>query len=203
MMPAPILLYSSSLLLLSYIGTILRRTRPLSLIFSDFIFSSSICIPRSMLFWRSRFRKLLIDCLALAVVAISSHSGLGRALSAVMISIWSPLLICVVIGSSLWLILALMALLPIFEWMSYAKSSAVAPNGIFRASPFGVNTTISEVYSDNLKLSKKSTAFSVGLFSAARICFSHLSNSSSSCEIVACLYFQWAANPLSAISSIR
>ena len=27
-------------------------------------------------------------------------------------------LICVVIGSSLWLILALMALLPIFEWMS-------------------------------------------------------------------------------------
>jgi len=35
-----------------------------------------------------------------------------------MISIWSPLLICVVIGSSLWLILALMALFPIFEWMS-------------------------------------------------------------------------------------
>ena len=36
-----------------------------------------------------------------------------------------------------------------------------APNGIFRASPLGVNTTISEVYSDNLKLSRKSTAFSV------------------------------------------
>ena len=99
-------------------GVILRSTRPLNLTFSDFIFSSSICMPRSMLFCRSRLRKLLIDCLALAVVAISSHSGLGRALSAVMISIWSPLLICVVIGSSLWLILALMALFPIFEWMS-------------------------------------------------------------------------------------
>ena len=123
--------------------------------------------------------------------------------SAMMISIWSPLLICVVIGSSLWLILALMALFPIFEWMSYAKSSAVAPNGIFRASPLGVNTTISEVYSDNLKLSRKSTAFSVGLFSAERICLSHLSNSSSSCEMVACLYFQCAANPLSAMSSMR
>ena len=60
----------------------------------------------------------LIACLAFVVVTTSSHSGLGRALSAVMISIWSPLLICVVIGSSLWLILALMALLPIFEWMS-------------------------------------------------------------------------------------
>lgn len=73
----------------------------------------------------------------------------------------------------------------------------------FRASPLGVNTTISEVYSDNLKLSRKSTAFSVGLFSAERICLSHLSNSSSSCEMVACLYFQCAANPLSAMSSMR
>ena len=99
-------------------GTIFRSTRPLILILSDFIFSSSSCIPRSMLFCRSRLRKLLIACLALVVVTTSSHSGLGRALSAVMISIWSPLLICVVIGSSLWLILALMALLPIFEWMS-------------------------------------------------------------------------------------
>ena len=54
-----------------------------------------------------------------------------------------------------------------------------------------------------MKLSRKSTAFSVGLFSAERICLSHLSNSSSSCEMVACLYFQCAANPLSAMSSMR
>lgn len=94
-------------------------------------------MPRSMLFCRSRLRKLLMADLALAVVTISSHSGFGRAVSAVMISIWSPLFICVVIGSSLWLIFALMALLPIFEWMSYAKSSAVAPNGIFGLHPLG------------------------------------------------------------------
>ena len=36
---------------------------------------------------------------AFAVVTMSSHSGFGRAVSAVMISIWSPLLICVVIGA--------------------------------------------------------------------------------------------------------
>lgn len=66
-----------------------------------------------------------------------------------------------------------------------------------------IYSTISDVYSDNLKLSRKSTAFSVGLFSAARICFSQRSNSSSSCEMVACLYFQCAANPRSAMSSIR
>ena len=75
-------------------------------------------MPRSILFCRSRLRKLLMADFAFAVVTMSSHSGFGRAVSAVMISIWSPLLICVVIGSSLWLILALMALLPIFEWMS-------------------------------------------------------------------------------------
>lgn len=32
---------------------------------------------------------------------------------------------------------------------------------------------------------------------------SHLSSSSSFCEMVSCLYFQWAATPLSAMSSMR
>ena len=73
--------------------------------------------------------------------------------------------------------------------------NAVAPKGSLRASPFGVNTTISDVYSDNLKLSRKSIAFSDGEFRAVRIFLSHLSNSSSSCDMVAFLYFQWAANP--------
>ena len=46
-------------------------------------------------------------------------------------------------------------------------------------------------------------AFSVGLSSAMRIILNHLSNSSSSCEMAECLYFQWAAMPRSATSSIR
>ena len=168
----------------------MRSTRPLSGVLSCCIRSSSIFMPRSMLFCRSRLRKLLIACLALVVVTMSSHSALGRALSAVMISIWSPLLSCVVIGSILGLILAPMALFPIFECMSYAKSSAVAPYGIFRASPLGVNTAISDVYSDNLKLSRKSTAFSVGPFSASRIFLSQRSSSSSLFDSEAFLYFQ-------------
>ena len=136
-------------------------------------------------------------------MTISIHSGFGEALSAVIISIWSPELICLVTGSILWFILAPIALFPILVWMSYAKSKAVAPNGNLRCSPFGVNTVISDVYNDNLKLSKNSIAFSVGLLSASRILLSHLSKASSFCERVACLYFQWAAKPRTAISSIR
>ena len=136
-------------------------------------------MPRSMLFCRSRFEKTLDRLLSFGRGDDVEPFGFGACVVGVMISIWSPLLICVVIGSILWLILAPMALFPIFECMSYAKSSAVAPYGIFRASPLGVNTAISDVYSDNLKLSRKSTAFSVGPFSASRIFLSQRSSSSS------------------------
>ena len=96
-----------------------------------------------------------------------------------------------------------MAWSPILVCISYAKSSTEAPYGSDCGSPLGVKTTMSLLYNESLKLSRNSSAFSEGLLSASRTFFSQRSRPSSSCVIEACLYFQCAAKPRSAMSSMR
>ena len=84
--------------------------------------------------------------------------------------------------------------------MENAKSRTVAPLGSLCKSPLGVKTKTSLSYKFNLNSSIKSTAFNSGFSSISRIFFNHSSMPDS---LLIPLYFQCAASPFSATSSIR
>ena len=90
--------------------------------------------------------------------------------------------------------------------MLNAKSSAVHPAGIVLISPFGVNTKISDAKRLSLIASRKSMASGCGSSRISLMVRNHSLSSLSSSEYSfssPSLYFQCAANPCSAISSIR
>ena len=94
--------------------------------------------------------------------------------------------------------------------MEKAKSSTVQLAGIVLISPFGVNTKISLAKRFSLMASRKSMASGCGSSRISLMVWSHsLSSFSSSLYSLlpfsppCSLYFQWAASPCSAISSMR
>ncbi len=91
---------------------------------------------------------------------------------------------------------------PISECSSKATSSTDESAGIVITRPFGVNTAISEAKRFIFRVSRKSMALGFGSSSMSLIVRSH-SLSSLSSSLSPLLYFQWAANPFSAISSMR
>ena len=165
---------------------------------------SSISSP---FFWVSRasFRRIAITLLfALAVETTSNHDFSTRCAFEVRISTWSPLCSLWLNGTSLWFTFAPIQWLPRNVCIWKAKSSAVHPAGIIFISPFGVNTNISEANRFSFMASRKSIASGCGSSSISfMVCSQSFSSPSSSVISVPSLYFQWAANPCSAISSIR
>lgn len=93
-------------------------------------------------------------------------------------------------------------LVPDIRVKGISEVQGSSPWGNVLMSPFGVKTNISEVKRFSLIVSRKSKAFGSGLSSISVMVCNHLSSSVSS-SILCSLYFQWAAKPFSAISSIR
>ena len=154
------------------------------------------------IFSRLSFRKAAVSLvLAFAVVTSDSHSSLGVWDFEVNISTWSPLCSFWLKGTSLWFTFAAMQWKPRSECRVNARSSAVASVGSVIRSPLGVKTKISVLNKFSLIVSRKSIAFGSGCSSISLIVFNHTSNSDSSSESPT-LYFQCAAKPRSAISSI-
>ena len=89
-------------------------------------------------------------------------------------------------------------------WIWKAKSSAVQPAGIVIMSPFGEKTNISDANRFSFMASRKSIASGCGSSRISLIVCNHPFSSSSATFSVSVpvLYFQWAAKPCSAISSI-
>ena len=136
---------------------------------------------------------------AFEVVTMFSQSCFGVCVFDVIISTWSPLFSFCLNCTFLPFTFAPIHLHPNLLWMWKAKSSTVAPLPSLKRSPFGVNTNTSSSYRSSLNWSIISRSFSV-FSSASRIEVSH---SSSPLSPFTPLYLQWAANPRSAISSIR
>ena len=172
---------------------------------SWFLFSHS-CSTSSPFFCISLFCRLRMDCilpLALAVLTKFIHDGCTCCDFELSISTWSPLCSLWLSGTSLWFTLAPMQWLPRKVCIWKAKSRAVHPAGIVLISPFGVKTNISEANRFSLIASRKSIASGCGSSSISLMVRSQSFSSPSSSIISApSLYFQWAANPCSAISSI-
>ena len=140
---------------------------------------------------------------ALAVWAHSSQSVSTCCVLLAMISTWSPLLSLCQRGTSFWFTLAPIQCVPNVVWMLNAKSSTLLPCGMVRSSPLGVNTMISRAKRLSLKVSKRSSVLGCG---SSRISLMELIQRSSSLlsnALVASLYFQCAASPRSAMSSMR
>ena len=170
--------------------------------------ASRISSPRFCVSLPSRRSIAWIFVLALAVDTKFIHDGSTCCEFDVSISTWSPLLSLWLSGTSLWFTLAPMQWLPRKVCIWKAKSRAVHPAGIVLISPFGVNTNISDAKRFSFMVSRKSMASGCG---SSRISFmvrSQLFSSPSSSEnspfvATPSLYFQWAANPCSASSSMR
>ena len=122
------------------------------------------------------------------------------------ISTWSPLCSLWLSGTSLWFTFAPMQWLPKKVCIWKAKSRAVQPAGMVLISPLGVKTKISEAKRLSLMASRKSMASGCGS-SRISLMVPNQSLSSFSSSVYSAsspsLYFQWAANPCSATSSIR
>ncbi len=154
----------------------------------------------------SRLSMACILALAFAVDTKLIHEACTCCDFDVMISTWSPLCSLWLSGTSLWLTFAPIQWLPRKVCIEKAKSRAVHPAGMVFISPFGVNTNISEAKRLSFIASRKSMASGCGSSSISLMVCSHsLSSPSSSVNSISppSLYFQWAANPCSAISSIR
>ncbi len=104
-------------------------------------------------------------------------------------------------GTSLWLILPAMQCMPSSECIAKAMSSTDEPAGSVYRSPLGVNTYISRENRLSLMVSSTSMALGSGFASMSLIVRIQLSSSVSS-SYTPLLYFQCAAYPSSAMSSI-
>ena len=166
--------------------------------------SASTSSPFFCISFASRLRMACIFAFALAVEAKFIHEGCTCCEFDVRISTWSPLCNLWLNGTSLWFTFAPMQWLPRKVWIWKAKSRAVHPAGMVLISPFGVNTNISDAKRFSLMASRKSIASGCGSSSISLIVRSQLLSSPSSSAISSpSLYFQWAANPCSATSSMR
>ena len=162
------------------------------------IFSPFFCVSRL-----SRRKMACILPLALAVDTKLIHDGFTCCDFDVRISTWSPLCSLWLSGTSLWLTLAPMQWLPRKVCIWNAKSRAVHPAGKVLISPLGVNTKISLAKRLSLMVSRKSMASGCGSSRISLMVLSQLLSSlSSSTTTSPSLYFQWAANPCSATSSM-
>ena len=180
---------------------------------ADAVYSMSLLLknvrssssPRFCISRPSRRSMACIFAFALAVDTKLIHEGCTCCDFEVSISIWSPLCSLWLSGTSLWFTFAPMQWLPRKVWMEKAKSSAVHPAGMVFISPLGVNTKISDAKRLSFMASRKSMASGCGSSSISLMVCSHsLSSPSSSVNSISppSLYFQCAANPCSAISSI-
>ena len=164
--------------------------------------SLSISSPCCCVSLRSLLKIASILALAFAVVAKLTQSGCTFCDFDVRISTWSPLCSLWLRGTNLWLTFAPIQWLPRNVCIENAKSSAVQFCGMVLISPLGVNTNISEAKRFSLIVSRKSRASGCGSSRISFMVCSHLPSSPSSSLIPPSLYFQCAANPCSAISSI-
>ena len=129
-----------------------------------------------------------------------SQSALGCWFEAVITEIWSPFFKTYLRVSFRLFTNPPTHLLPTLVWIAYAKSSKVAPACRVIKSPFGVNTCTSLSCRLMFISSSRSMAFSSLLSRISRNSFNQFSMMESEDPP---LYFQCAANPFSAISSIR
>ena len=166
--------------------------------YSERVVSPFFCSSRA-----SRLRIAWIFAFAFAVQAKLIHEGNTCWELEVNISTWSPLFSLWLKGTNLWFTLAPIQWLPRNVCIWKAKSKAVHSAGIVLISPFGVNTNISEANRFNFIASRKSIASGWGSSRISFIVRNQLFSSPSSSVISPpFLYFQWAAKPCSATSSI-
>ncbi len=142
----------------------------------------------------------LICCRAFEVFTNESQSRLGVCCFDVKISTLSPFCNTCFIETVLLFTFPAEQLLPMFECISYAKSKTVDCARNLRKSPFGVNTKISSVYNSIREFLSSSSSV---LESLSSICLTLASQFNSSSARAPSLYFQCAACPFSAISSMR
>ena len=161
-------------------------------------FSPFFCVSRL-----SRRSMACILPLAFAVETNVIHDGCTCCDFDVRISTWSPLCSLWLSGTSLWFTFAPMQCVPRNVCIWNAKSRAVHPAGMVLISPFGVNTNISLAKRLSLMVSRKSIASGCGSSSISLMVLNQLFSSLSSSTIsLPSLYFQCAANPCSATSSM-
>ena len=165
--------------------------------------SVSICSPSFCFSLLMRRSDTCILPRAFAVDTKLIHDGWTCCDLDVRISTWSPLCSLWLRGTSLWFTFAPMQCVPRNVCMRKAKSSTVHPAGMVFISPLGVNTNISLAKRFSLMVSRKSMASGCGSSSISFMVLSQLFSSLSSSTLMSpSLYFQCAANPCSATSSI-